>query len=124
MPDVLHPAEGPDGDDDGEEQGLDDGDFVEVASADDGIEADLLRAACEDAGIPAIVRAPRQSMVGKIDAPSDSHTILVRNLDLEKARALIAERKAQLEADPEAAARAAEEEEAEEEAKANQPKPE
>jgi hypothetical protein len=117
MPDVLHPAEGPD-EDPADPQGLSDGDFVPADTADDPILADLLAQACEDAGIPAIVRAPRDSMVGKIDSPADAHTILVRNVDLEKAKALLAERKAALQADQEGAGRAAEDAEQAEEQEA------
>ena len=116
MPDLLHPAEAPDVDDDGDQAGLDDGDFVVAAIADDPIEAGLLVRACEDAGIPAIVRAPRESMVGKIDAPADSHEILVRTTDFERARVILGDRQAVLAGDQAVNEQAAVDEEAAEEA--------
>ena len=116
MPDLLHPAEGPDDDEGGDQDGLADGDFVVAATADDRIEAGLLVRACEDAGIPAIVRAPRESMVGKIDAPADSHEILVRTTDLARARVLLADRRASLAGDQALNEQAAVDEEAAEEA--------
>jgi len=124
MPDVLHPAEGPDADAASDEKGLDDGDFVVAATADDRIEASLLLRACEEAGIPAIVRAPRESMAGMLDAPADIHEILVRTTDLQRARGVLSERKATLAGDAAVNERAAvDEEEAEEvaEAKENSP---
>lgn len=124
MPDLLHPAEGPDDDDASDDKGLDDGDFVVAATADDRLEADLLARACDEAGIPAIVRAPRESMVGKLDAPTDVLEILVRTTDLARARGILAERKASLEGNAAANERAAVEEEAAEEvaaAKENSP---
>jgi hypothetical protein len=107
MPDLLHPEGGPEEDDDQDEHGLDDGNFVVAGTAQDRFEADLLRSACDEAGIPTLVRAPRDSMVGKIDAPTETLELMVRSGDLERARALISERKAALEADPEGAERAA-----------------
>jgi hypothetical protein len=118
MPDLLHPESGPDEDESDEQSGLDDGRFVVAGTAQNQIEAQLLRAACDEAGIPTLLRAPRDSMMGKIDAPADSFELMVRTGDLERARAVIAEGKAALEADPEGAARAAEEEEAAGEAQA------
>jgi hypothetical protein len=120
MPDLLHPAEGPESEDDDAQQGDDEGgDFVQAGTAEDQIEANLLVSACEEAGIPALVRAVRDSMVGKLDSPANGLAIMVRTADFERARALLSEQKAALEADPEAAARAAEaaeEQEAAEEA--------
>ncbi len=111
MPDVFHPTDGPDEDDDlPPPKGIDDGDFVLATVAEDRIEASLLVSACEDAGIPAIFRAPRDSMVGKIDAPAESLEILVRVCDLPRARLILADRKAVLESDPAGAEKAAEEE--------------
>jgi 8-oxo-dGTP pyrophosphatase MutT (NUDIX family) len=49
-------------------------------------------------------------VVGKIDSPVEVYDLLVPARDLERARSLLSERRAALEADPEAAARAAEEE--------------
>jgi hypothetical protein len=126
MPDLLHPAEGPEIEDDDEQQGEDEGgDFVQAGVAEDQIQANLLLSACEDAGIPALVRAVRDSMVGKLDSPANGLAIMVRTADFERARALLADQKAALEADPEAAARAAEaaeeQEAAEEAAKAQTP---
>jgi len=120
MPDVLHPAAGPD-EDSIDQKGLDDGDFSVATTADDNIEAELLRNACEDAGIPAIVRSPRSSMVGKIDSPADSHEIMVRLTDLARAQALLAPLKASLEDDQVESERAAVEEEAAGEAAALKP---
>ena len=120
MPDVLHPVDGPD-EDPTDEQGLADGSFAVATTADDAIEAELIRNACEDAGIPAIVRAPRSSMVGKIDSPTDSHEVMVRVSDLARAQALIAPLKASLEGDQAESERAAVEEEAAGEAAALKP---
>jgi hypothetical protein len=115
MSDVLHPAEGPESDDDPNAQGLADGDFVVAATADDQIQSDLIVAACEEAGIPAIAQSPRSGMVGTVSSPVEHYNILVRASDLERARGLIAAEKSALGADQEGAARAAEEEEAAEE---------
>jgi len=112
MPDLLHPSDEPDADE-AEEKGIDDGAFVAAGTAEDRIEADLLVRACEEAGIPATVRSPREGLMGKLSAPVDSLTILVRNTDLEKARALLSERKAELESNQGEAEKAAEAEEAE-----------
>jgi hypothetical protein len=89
----------------------DPGQFEVAGTAPDSLEADLLGRALEDAGIPAIVHSPRSGVVGKLSTPVEVYNILVPARDLERARSLLAERRAALEADPEAAARAAEEEE-------------
>ena len=47
-------------------------------------------------------------MVGKIDSPVEVYNLLVPARDLDRARSLLAEHRAALEADPEAGARAAE----------------
>ena len=113
MADLLHPDEGEE--DEMPEAPQELGEFEVAATARDAIEADLLWRACEDAGIPAIVRSPRSGLVGKLASPIEVFTILVPARDLEQARALLAERRAALEADPEGAGRAAEEAEAAEE---------
>lgn len=115
MADLFHPAQT---DEDGtvRETPDDPGEFQVAASVPDPFEADLLSRALEDAGIPAIVHSPHAGMVGKIDSPVEVYNLLVPARDLDRAQSLIAERRAALEADPEAAARAAEDaEEAEEE---------
>ncbi len=110
MADLLHP--------DGTEQDeipetpIDPGDFELVMSADDSMEAGLLADACEEAGIPCILQSPRSGAVGTIASPVESFNLLVPKQDLDRARSLLAERKAALQADPEGAQRAAEEEEA------------
>ena len=111
MTDLLHPDEGPD-DDEQDEAGLEDGDFVPAGTADDRLEADLLVSACQEAGIPAVVRSGRDGLVGKLSAPVDDLQILVRQTDLSRAQALIAERKTALESDQAGAQKAAEDEEA------------
>jgi len=113
MADLLHPDDT--GDDEPPDTPFDPGDFVLAMSADDQMEAQLLVAACEEAGIPAILQSPRSGPVGTISSPVDGFNILVPKRDLEKATKLLEEQKAALEADPEGAARAAEEEEAAEE---------
>jgi putative signal transducing protein len=109
MAGLLHPGET----DDGEEvrDAPDDpGEFEVAGTVPDPFEAELLSQALEEAGIPAIVHAPRSGVVGKIDSPVEVYNLLVPARDLERARSLLSERRAALEADPEAAARAAEEE--------------
>lgn len=110
MADLLHPDENEQ--DAIPETPIDPGDFELAMSADDSIEAGLLADACEEAGIPCILQSPRSGPVGTISSPVESFNLLVPREDLERARALIAERKAALRADPEGAQRAAEEEEA------------
>jgi hypothetical protein len=94
----------------------DERDLVAAGTADDAIEADILRRACEEAGIEVLVSEARGGMVEKLSSPSASWTLLVPSPDLEKARALIDETRAALEEDPDAGARAAEAGEAAEEA--------
>jgi hypothetical protein len=50
-------------------------------------------------------------VVGKLASPVEVYNILVPARDVERARTLLAERRAALESDPQGAARAAEEEE-------------
>jgi hypothetical protein len=113
MADLLHPNEA-------EEEAVDEapddpGEFEVAGTAADAIEADLLWRALEDEGIPAIVRSPRSDFAGKLDAPVDLFSLLVPARDLDKARSLLEERRAALEADPDGAGRAAEEAESAEE---------
>ena len=111
MADLLHPDETEQ--DETPQTPIDPGDFELAMSADDSMEAGLLADACEEAGIPCIVQSPRSGgPVGTISSPVESFNLLVPKKDLERARAVIAERRAALEADPEGAQRAAEEEEA------------
>ncbi len=111
MADLLHPDETDQ--EEGPESPSDPGDFVVALAAEDQMEAQLLVSACEEAGIPALVRSPRSGPVGTIASPVDGFNILVPRREWERARALLMERKQALEADPDGAARAAEEEEAE-----------
>jgi len=110
MSDVLHPRET--GEDEEPEVPADPGEFELALAAEDQMEADLLAAACEEAGIPVILQSPRSGPVGTIASPVDGFHILVPRKDLERAAAILAERREALRADPEGAARAAEEEEA------------
>jgi hypothetical protein len=110
MADLLHPRDS-DADDDASDAPDDPGEFELAGTAPDSLEADLLWRALEDVGIPAIVHSPRSGVVGKLSSPVEVYNILVPARDLERARTLLAERRAALEADPEAAARAAEDEE-------------
>src|SRR5205823_10200031 len=114
MSDLLHPRDS-DPDDDSSQEPEDPGDFEVAGTAPDALEADLLWRALEDAGIPVIVHSPRSGVVGKLSSPVEVYNLLVPARDLDRARSLVAERRAALEADPEAAARAAEEEERAEE---------
>ncbi len=116
MPDLLHPDDTAE-DDDLEETPNDPGDFVLAMAAEDQMQAQLLIGACEDAGIQAILQSPRSGVVGTIASPVDGFNILVPKRDLPRGSALLEERRAALDADPEGAARAAEEEEAAEEKK-------
>ncbi|TMA29547.1 MAG: DUF2007 domain-containing protein [Deltaproteobacteria bacterium] len=109
MANLLHPDEG---EEEADEVPSDPGDFVFVMSAEDQMEAQLLLAACEEEGISAILQSPRSGPVGTIASPVDGFNLLVPQRDLVRARKLLEERKAALEADPDGAARAAEEEEA------------
>lgn len=113
MGDLLHP-EGAE-EDEVQEAPEDPGEFEIAGAASDALEADLLWRALEDAGIPAIVRSPRADFAGKLDAPVDLFSLLVPSRDLARARSLLEEQRAALEADPDSAARAAEEAEAAEE---------
>jgi hypothetical protein len=107
MADLLHPSQ-TDGDEDVREAPEDPGEFAVAGSVPDSFEADLLSRALDEAGIPAIVHAPHSGMVGKIDSPVEVYNLLVPARELNRARLILAERRAALEADPEAAARAAE----------------
>jgi hypothetical protein len=110
MADLLHPEETEQ--EDAPETPFDPGDFVLAMAAEDQMQAQLLVAACEEAGIPAILQSPRSGSVGTISSPVDGFHILVPQRDLEKATRILKETSAALDADPEGAARAAEEEEA------------
>jgi hypothetical protein len=110
MADLLHPEETEQ--EEAPETPFDPGDFVLAMAAEDQMQAQLLVAACEDAGIPAILQSPRSGPVGTISSPVDGFHILVPQRDLEKATKILKETSAALDADPEGAARAAEEEEA------------
>jgi hypothetical protein len=110
MADLLHPDETEQ--EDAPETPFDPGDFVLAMAAEDQMEAQLLVAACEDAGIPAILQSPRSGPVGTISSPVDGFHLLVPERDLARAMKILDERRAALDADPEGAARAAEEEEA------------
>jgi hypothetical protein len=112
------------GSDDGDEprgEPEDLGQFEVAGSVPDSFVADLLSRALEDAGIPAIVHAPHGDMVGKIDSPVEVYNLLVPARDLNRARLLLAEQRAALEADPEGASRAAEDAEEAEEAAGRKP---
>jgi hypothetical protein len=108
MADLLHPGQTDDGDQNVREVPDDPGEFEVAGSVPDSFEAELLSRALEEAGIPAIVHAPHSGVVGKIDSPVEVYNLLVPARDLNRARLLLAERRAALEADPEAGARAAE----------------
>jgi hypothetical protein len=110
MADLLHPR-GFDADDDASDAPDDPGEFEVAGTAPDSLEADLLWRALEDEGIPSIVHSPRSGVVGKLASPVEVYNILVPARDVERARTLLAERRAALESDPQGAARAAEEEE-------------
>jgi len=107
MADLLHPGK-TDDDEDVREAPDDPGEFRVAGSVPDSFEADLLSRALEEAAIPAIVHSPHSGMVGKIDSPVEVYNLLVPARDLDRARSLLAEHRAALEADPEAGARAAE----------------
>jgi hypothetical protein len=117
MADLLHPAADSQ-EQDSEGAPADPGDYAVAGNARDALEADLIVDALEEAGISAFVDSERKGMVEKLAAPAEGYPVRVPAKDLEKARALFEERKAALEADPDAAARAAEEAEAAEEATA------
>lgn len=110
MAGLLHPGETIDDREDVREAPDDPGEFEVAETLPDPFEAELLSRALEEEGIPAIVHSPRSGVAGKIDSPVDVYNLLVPARDLERARSLLSERRAALEADPEAAARAAEEE--------------
>lgn len=110
MADLLHPS-----DEVGEsapEAPSDPGEFVVALSADDQMEAQLLVAACEEEGIPAILQSARSGPVGTIASPVERFQILVPKAQLSLALPLLEERRAALAADPDGAAKAAEAEEA------------
>lgn len=111
MTDILHPPELGEDDEPGD-QPVDPGDFEVAATAADALEAEILVRACAEARIPAILQSPRSGLVGTVASPVDTFVIQVPVRELARARALLAERRAALESDPEGAARAAEAEEA------------
>jgi hypothetical protein len=110
MADLLHPT-GTDLEEP-EETPEDPGEFELAITAEDQLEAQLLVAACEEAGIQVILKSKRAGTVGTLASPVDGFDILVPRKDLERARLVLEERKLALEADPDGAARAAEDEEA------------
>jgi Putative prokaryotic signal transducing protein len=110
MGDLLHPTETEQ--DEAEDAPIDPGDFALVFQADDQMQAHLLVSACEEAGIPALLHSPRSGVVGTIASPVEGFHILVPQRDVARAKILLEERNAALEADPDGAARAAEAEEA------------
>ena len=87
----------------------DDAEFAVAGRAQDGLQADLLVEALDEAGIDAFVDSDRDGMVEKLSAPAEGYPIKVPIQDLQRATALLVEIKAALESDPEAGARAAEE---------------
>ncbi len=112
MADLFHPNDSEP--DDTPETPIDPGEFVVALAAEDQMEAQLLLAACEEAGIPAILQSPRSGPVGTIASPVDGFNILVPQKEADRAVTLMSERKRVLESDPSGAARAAEEAEEEE----------
>jgi hypothetical protein len=119
MPDLLHPADAAPEQDPAAPPD-DPGEFGVAGYASDSIQADLLVDALEDAGIDAFLDGDRAGMVEKLSSPAEGYPIRVPLKSLEAAGKLIAERKAALEADPEAAGRAADEAQLAEEAEAGQ----
>jgi len=108
MPDRLQPEDS----EDVRETPEDPGEFVPAVVAENQVEAQLLVAICEQAGIPVILQSSRSGPVDTISSPVEGFNLLVPRRDLDRALKLLEERKEALEADPEGAARAAEEEEA------------
>lgn len=102
---------------------LDREDFAKAATADDRFQAELLLQACEELGIPALLWDPRGGMVGPLSSPVDAFVVAVPAREVERARALLAQRRGALEAAVEEGARAAEEEEAQGERGAAPPDP-
>src|SRR5213076_2273351 len=99
MADLLHPDRTDE--DESPETPFDPGDFVLAMDAEDQMQAQMLVAACEDAGIAAILQSPRSGPVGYIASPVDGFHILVPQKDLERAKVILDERRAALDADPE-----------------------
>ncbi len=87
----------------------DDREFVVAGRARDSIQAGLLVAMLDEAGIDAFTDPDRDGMVEKLSAPAEGFPIRVPRVDLAKATALFIEQKAALEADPAGGALAAEE---------------
>jgi hypothetical protein len=85
--------------------------FAVVGRARDALQADLLTDWLEENGIDAFVDADREGMVEKLSSPAEGFPVKAPRRELERAQALFDERKAALEADPDAAAKAAEDEE-------------
>jgi hypothetical protein len=91
----------------------DDARFVKVGSADDPFEADLLTDALDEAEIPVAARATRDMLMDPLVVPAPiAWEILVPAEFEARARAIVAEKSAAIEAGAGDAARAAEEEEA------------
>jgi len=110
MADLLHPIENEQ--DEAADVPFDPGNFVLVFQADDQMQAQILVSACEEADIPALLQSPRSGPVGTIASPVEAFHILVPQRDAARAKVLLEDRNAALEADPEGAAKAAEDEEA------------
>src|SRR3989442_6254063 len=110
MADLLHPKETDQ--EEATETPFDPGEFGVALAADDQMEAQLLVSACEEAEMPAIVQSLRSGPVGTIASPVDGFNILVPQRDLERARALLTERKQALQADPDRSAPTAQGEQA------------
>ena len=96
----------------------DDREFAIAGRAQDAIQAEVLVAALEEAGIDAFTDADRDGMVEKLSAPAEGFPIRVPLADLQKAAALLAQAQAALDSDPAGGARAADEASAAEEAAA------
>jgi hypothetical protein len=86
--------------------------YALAATADDAMEAELLAAALAEAHVSALVTPSRSGPVDLLSQPITYFRIEVPEEQVEKAREIVAARKAELEADAPEAARAAEEEEA------------
>src|SRR3982074_198729 len=105
MADLLHPTDSET--EDLPQTPFDPGEFAVAVVAEDQMEAQLLVTACDEAGIPVILRSARSGSVGTIASPVDRFHILVPRADLERARTLLEERQRALAEDPDGEGRAA-----------------